>query len=394
MKLTHAALALPLIAAVLPALGGPLVPPAGPVASTMKTLEQVEPRTALSQATTPGDATTLFKITQPGSYYLTGNTTAPAGKRGIRVTCDNVSIDLRGFVLQGGTGSTSGITDTEDETRPVQGLSVRNGTVRGFVTQISCDWGGTGSFKDLQLFGTNGLSYRGACVIDRCQARGLGDGTGFSAEVAPVVTHSSASGFQTGFQIEDGLVSDCVANGNQSGFGGSGVRIANCRAYQNTQYGVYVGNSTVENCYVTAGKFGISVYGLRDVVRGNTIVTPSSIGIESQLGGTRVVDNTIMGSLGLQIGILIPSGIQRCHVEGNTGEQNGFGIVIHGTNNTVVRNSFGNGSAGQPNFQFASGNRFGSVVRATTGGQTISTASTATIPGSFTTTDPFANISY
>lgn len=59
---------------------GDLNPPAGPVSPTHKTLTEIEPRTAISMANTPGDADSLFKITQPGSYYLTGNITAsPAG---------------------------------------------------------------------------------------------------------------------------------------------------------------------------------------------------------------------------------------------------------------------------------------------------------------------------
>ena len=44
-------------------------PPAGPVAST----PGPEPRTAVNAASTPGDADSLYRITQPGSYYLTEN---------------------------------------------------------------------------------------------------------------------------------------------------------------------------------------------------------------------------------------------------------------------------------------------------------------------------------
>ena len=50
------------------ALAGPLNPPAGPVTSTYKTLTEVEPRIAINLTNTPGDANSVFKITQRGSY--------------------------------------------------------------------------------------------------------------------------------------------------------------------------------------------------------------------------------------------------------------------------------------------------------------------------------------
>ena len=58
-------------------VAGPLTPPAGPVASTYKTLSEVEPRIAINAANTPGNAANLFIINQPGSYYLTGNIAVP-----------------------------------------------------------------------------------------------------------------------------------------------------------------------------------------------------------------------------------------------------------------------------------------------------------------------------
>jgi hypothetical protein len=69
-----------LLAASAILTAGPLGPPAGPVASSYKTLTEVEPRTAINAANTPGDATSLFKITQPGSYYLTGNITGSSSQ--------------------------------------------------------------------------------------------------------------------------------------------------------------------------------------------------------------------------------------------------------------------------------------------------------------------------
>src|SRR6185295_18246660 len=112
---------------------GPLNPPAGPVASTNKTLNEVEPRIAINATNTPGDATNLFKITQPGSYYLTGNITGVSGKNGIGIAVaangPSVTIDLMGFELVGVPGSLIGITTTVLNGRNVE---IVNGTVRAW----------------------------------------------------------------------------------------------------------------------------------------------------------------------------------------------------------------------------------------------------------------------
>src|SRR5678815_1587099 len=92
---------------------GPLTPPGAP-APTMKTLDQVEPRVAINATNTPGDDDSLFKITQPGSYYLTGNITGVAGKHGIEIAASGVTLDLNGFDLVGvaGMGPFDGVSAT------------------------------------------------------------------------------------------------------------------------------------------------------------------------------------------------------------------------------------------------------------------------------------------
>ncbi|MBU6414078.1 MAG: hypothetical protein KGS45_11460 [Planctomycetes bacterium] len=44
------------------AQAGPLDPPPGPIMPTQRPLGEIEPRTVLSQATTPGDATAVYVI--------------------------------------------------------------------------------------------------------------------------------------------------------------------------------------------------------------------------------------------------------------------------------------------------------------------------------------------
>ena len=72
---------------------GQLAPPAGPVAETGR----FGPRVELSQATTPGNATTTFIIDEPGSYYVAGHITGEIGKTAISIIVSNVHLDLNGF---------------------------------------------------------------------------------------------------------------------------------------------------------------------------------------------------------------------------------------------------------------------------------------------------------
>ncbi|HRJ49802.1 MAG TPA: hypothetical protein PKU91_04680, partial [Phycisphaerales bacterium] len=101
MKLAVFFAALGTVIGAMAVSAGPLDPPAGPVAGTYKTLTEVEPRIAINAVNTPGGANSLFRITQPGSYYLTGNITGVIGKHGIEIAASGVTIDLMGFDLQG-----------------------------------------------------------------------------------------------------------------------------------------------------------------------------------------------------------------------------------------------------------------------------------------------------
>lgn len=65
--------------------------PSGPPAPSMKTLQQVEPRTPISSLP--------FSVSVPGSYYLTGPLSST--NSGITVSADDVTVDLMGFTISG-----------------------------------------------------------------------------------------------------------------------------------------------------------------------------------------------------------------------------------------------------------------------------------------------------
>lgn len=83
---------------------------------------------ALAGNVTPGDApgfpVTLSAI---GSYRLSSNLSPSPGKDGIDVTGPDVTIDMAGFRMGGGTQALNGINGHQ------RSLTVLNGTIRGFT---------------------------------------------------------------------------------------------------------------------------------------------------------------------------------------------------------------------------------------------------------------------
>ncbi len=125
----------------LPALAfaqGQLTPPSdafsgGAPAPTMKSLDQIEPRTPLHDGA-PGvtqNANGGFTISQPGSYYLTGNVTVASGD-GIVITGNDVSLDLRGFTIATTAPDAEGCGILLPGSPA--GIAIANGRILGTVT--------------------------------------------------------------------------------------------------------------------------------------------------------------------------------------------------------------------------------------------------------------------
>ena len=116
------------LAAQLVSAQGPLTPPRAPTAM-MKTLAQVEPRTAITNVP--------YTITQSGSYYLATNMVSAAA--GVTIATNWVTLDLMGFTLAGNrSGGGHGIwIYSGGGTVPVQGVTVCNGSIRGTATSWS-----------------------------------------------------------------------------------------------------------------------------------------------------------------------------------------------------------------------------------------------------------------
>jgi hypothetical protein len=147
---------------------GSLTPPGAP-ASTMKTLQQVEPRTPLDATHTPGDNYVQFQIATPGSYYLTTNVLGVSGKDGIRITASNVTLDLNGFSLLGTSNAGNGLSLFGG----YENITVRNGSVSGWSAE---GYNGLTTFAQRVLFenltvASNelGMFCAGSAVVRECR---------------------------------------------------------------------------------------------------------------------------------------------------------------------------------------------------------------------------------
>jgi hypothetical protein len=77
---------------------------------------------------TPGDAPGFpVTLSLAGSYVLASNLQPPAGKSGINIASDDVTIDLSGFRLRAAAGAATGIYGAAFER-----VRIRNGTIIGF----------------------------------------------------------------------------------------------------------------------------------------------------------------------------------------------------------------------------------------------------------------------
>ncbi len=308
-------------------IAGPLNPPGGSIASTYKTLTEVEPRIAINATNTPGDSDSLYRITQPGSYYLTGNITGVSGKRGIEIASNDVTIDLNGFALLGVPGATQGIFATLSDS---VGISIMNGTVRGWPLDGISTSGTFGGHIDGIVAENN--SYIGIRVgnqysVTRCASIDNGDAGFASATTCTFENCSSRGNASHGFRFNSGcVINNCAAylnkgDGFEANFDGStfhncsatsndgngfvvyyGGAVVNCVASTNLADGFWVlsrnlliGNTANDNGQSVDGGSGIRLYGSDNRVEGNNC-TSATFGIRASASGNFITRNVCSGN--------------------------------------------------------------------------------------------------
>jgi hypothetical protein len=311
---------------------GPLTPP-GPPAPTMKSLAQIEPRTPISSIP--------ITISQPGSYFLTGNLTLPAansGANGITITTDNVTIDLSGFTLDGAGIGNKGITTASIKPNGVQ---IRNGNVQNWL-QVGVNVAGCTStrLENLRVQKNQNGIYVAYGEVSHCNA---------------------FKNTNTGILAEYSNLTDCGAEANPVGIFLQSSTLRSSFVGDSSNLGIQALESTVEGCTLDGNYWGIVAGGSN--IHHNTIYDSYSDGIRPDNGGgCSITDNNIVNS-GISVlasGIWIQTEDNRVtnnHITGTNGDgigvaegynildgnscigNSGFGMNIIGANNTIVRNS-------------------------------------------------------
>lgn len=370
-------------AAVLPcfvlfatlATAGPINPPAGPVAPT----PGPEPRIAINAANTPGDADNLFRITQPGSYYLAGNVTGVTGKRGILINTSGVTIDLNGFEFSG--APTPGFVYDGIRTSGVglTNISVLNGSVR--------NWSGNGIDINANLMkgslvkgvraaanGSDGIAVGNGAVVIECTASdnlgvGIRSGTnctitacnaynneshGIDASSTATITNCSA-GTNNGDGIRAGTASLITACSTYFNHGGSGI--------VGTNYGV-----TIIDCSSRGNSVNNIAVTHQSLVRGNACTA---------------INNQTLGA-----GIYVSGDNNR--IESNHCVDAGKGIEVDGVSNVIIGNTCTENST---NFDIAANNYYGPIINRT-GVLTAAVNGSGPVSSTMGSTDPHANFSH
>lgn len=302
---------------------GPLNPPPGPIAPT----PGPEPRIPINQTNTPGNSSNTFRITQPGSYYLTGNLQGTSGRSGISIEAGNVTLDLMGFELQGVPGSVHGVNMPDFRNNVV----IRNGTVsnwgqNGISARID-----NGTIEHIHAFNNGGW--------------GIAHSGGFSCRI------HACSAFSNGSAVSGtgGILAD------------QAVTVTDCQARFNTTHGISANLAcTVTNCI--AHRNGVSNITVSSfcIIRHNVCHTggaSNTIGIRISGSQNRIEDNSCTNN---SIGIATVSGqiVRNNFIARNTCSANTTNwsiaadnkcLVINGVNAPAITGDSGGVSPGSTN---------------------------------------------
>lgn len=323
-------------------------------AGKTKTIDQVEPRTAI--------ASLPYAITNAGSYYLTCSLSNTGMNHGISINADDVKLDLSGFALNGTTNSDLNVNCWSGifiSTSPQHcNIVIRNGVIRG--------WGWHGiegtnasetTIENVKFYG-NGMAavvIGPNSMIENCSAYNNGRRT--QPPFPP-----SGSGCIDGLRAGDySTVRECKSryNGGCGIYVSLGGRVTGCTAAENTLNGIYAESySSIKDSLVMGNnQGGICVQSQCRVIDNTCGRKDSTMGTGIRVDGTgnRIENNTVAGS---QYGIQVTSGGSSNLITCNSasGNMNNFYMANSNLNSfgTIVPMTGGSVSNSNPwsNFTF------------------------------------------
>jgi parallel beta-helix repeat protein len=404
---------------------GPLDPPSGAIAPTYKTLNQVEPRTPITAATTPGDADSVYLISKPGSYYLVESMVAPAGKIAVEIEASNVTIDMRGFTISSlatlsaiklnGTSRTNiTIRDGHIGTCLGNGIDLTNQSRGGVIENIIV----TGA-AGMGIYAGNGFTLSNCSAVDcgsgirvesgntliNCAAFS-NDGTGITTYTGTSLENCTASGNgYKGFVIAfNSTLSNCTAYNNEDiGFETSSSSLTGCTAYSNTLGGFLLSGGSATNCVARSNDY-IGIYLAGASANNCMAISNGDVGIRVNNGS--VIDctansNTLDGIYAFssslirgnscnfndRAGIYLEQNYSR--VLQNAMSSNVYGVRIVGASNIITGNTAAFSTTS--NWYIVANNSIGPIIKVN---KTASLINGDTAAGTMGSTDSNANFTH
>jgi hypothetical protein len=263
---------------------GSLTPPAAPT-PTMKSLDQIEPRTPISSLP--------FNIANSGSYYLTKNVSV-SNADGIAISASNVNLDLNGFTISSTVGSGTRAVYLNAQT---DNITIGNGFIAGGVTYDGSSFNGAGFDVGIEASGNGNHRNVRASYISVLGVTGYGINLsgGNTGNTAADHCHVSISGGAVTASVITDSTADTIG-GNAIG-GGTVVNCSGQSIFGNAIFGGSVTNSngtstygfgilatTVTNSYGTttnASRRGIRAYSTVSFSQGSN--SGSGAGIEAAI---------------------------------------------------------------------------------------------------------------
>lgn len=185
----------------------------------------IDGQVVINQSTVLAAGGFPYRITQTGSYKLTGNLVVPVNQVGILISANNVALDLNGFNVQCSADQTNTNPNfgcIASTLSAIHNIAIRNGTLTATATSPTL------SFYNIE---TIALFYATFVTVENIQAEVNTVnyfGHAINVGVYSIIRNNITSGNQGGLNRQcPSLIEGNINNGGGSGGGGVGCVLVN-----------------------------------------------------------------------------------------------------------------------------------------------------------------------